>query len=418
MGKSGFWRTAVLLLGLSLFATAEAWAQNGLERFEKEIKPQLEFKSLTYKGAPLGDKGFTLSDVVAVVPGSAATGGQDSTVKIDKVTVEEIDFARLKDSGKNDDLPLFAKMKIEGMTGDDQIGGMMESFGVPKVPVDITLDYRLDPASKVLSLNNLAVALRGQASLSLAMVVEGLSDKASEAPGAKDNSRLKSATLVYDDKGLLAQLLPAVAKQQSTTPDALVMMAAAPIGIFAAGKAPDTMKALDALVSFIGDWKKPQGPLKISVAPSKSASMNDLDKIEQPNALSEIFGLKIEYAGTRAGAAGGSATAAAAAPPAAGDKTLSGAEAWMTLIGNTVTGKLDGEVIFEYYRKDGTLSLLEGNDITKGKWTLEGEKVCFKYPDEDKDCQTLSRTGDDVTFMRKGGKGYRLKVVEGNPKNL
>ncbi len=81
MGKSGLWRTLVLLVGLSLFATVQAQAQNGLQRFEKEIKPQLEFKSLTYaKAAPLGDKGFTLSNVVAVVPASA-TGGKDSTIK-------------------------------------------------------------------------------------------------------------------------------------------------------------------------------------------------------------------------------------------------------------------------------------------------------------------------------------------------
>ena len=72
MAKIGFWRTLVLLLGLSLFATVQAEAQNGLQRFEKDIKPQLEFKSLTYdKAAPLGDKGFTLSNVVAVVPAEA-----------------------------------------------------------------------------------------------------------------------------------------------------------------------------------------------------------------------------------------------------------------------------------------------------------------------------------------------------------
>jgi hypothetical protein len=97
---------------------------------------------------------------------------------------------------------------------------------------------------------------------------------------------------------------------------------------------------------------------------------------------------------------------------------MTGAEAWLTLIGNTVTGKVDGEVIFEYYRKDGTLALLEGSAITKGKWSLEGERVCFKYPDEDKDCQTISRTGDEVTFKRKDKSGYRLKVLAGNPKNL
>ena len=82
MAKRGLWRTLVLLLGLSLFATVQAQAQNGLQRFEKDIKPQLEFKSLTYdKAAPLGDKGFTLSNVVAVVPASA-TGGKDNTIKI------------------------------------------------------------------------------------------------------------------------------------------------------------------------------------------------------------------------------------------------------------------------------------------------------------------------------------------------
>ena len=423
MAKSGFWRTLVLLLGLSLFATVQAQAQNGLQRFEKEIKPQLEFKSFTYdKAAPLGDKGFTLSNVVVVVPGSAATGDKDNTIKIEKVTVEEADFDRMKDGGKKDEVPLFAKLKIEGMTGDDDLSGMLESFGIPKAPVDLALDYRLNPTAKVLTVSKLEVGLQGQGSLSLSLVLDGVSDKASEAAGAKDTASLRSASLVYTDVGLLSQLLPAIAKQQGMAADAMIAMAVAPIGAFASGKAADTVKALDGLASFIGDWKKPKGPITISVAPAKSASLADLDKIEQPNALTDIFGLKVEYAGTRAGAAGGvgastGGQAAAAAPPAA-DKTMTGAEAWLTLIGNTVTGKVDGEVIFEHYRKDGTLALLEGSEITKGKWSLEGERVCFKYPDEDKDCQTISRTGDEVTFKRKDKSGYRLKVLEGNPKNL
>jgi hypothetical protein len=421
MARSGFWRTLVLLLGLSLFAIAPAQAQNGLQRFENEIKPQLEFKSLTYdKAAPLGDKGFTLSNVVAVVPASA-TGGKDSTVKIEKVTVEEIDFDRMKDTGKKDEIPLFAKLRIEGMTGDDELSGMLESFGIPKAPVDLAVDYRLNPADKVLTISKLEMGLQGQGSLSLSLVLDGVSDKASEAAGAKDNASLRSASLVYTDVGLLSQLLPAIAKQQGMAADAMVAMAVAPVGAFAAGKGEGTVKALDALASFIADWKKPKGPITISVAPAKSASLADLDKIEQPNALTDIFGLKIDYAGTRAGAAGGGAAPAgsqsvAAAPPA--DKAITGAEAWLTLIGNTVTGKVDGEVIFEHYRKDGTLALMEGSEITKGKWSLEGERVCFKYPDEDKDCQTISRTGDDVTFKRKDKSGYRLKVLAGNPKNL
>ena len=236
---------------------------------------------------------------------ASATGGKDSTIKIEKVTVEEADFDRMKDTGKKDEVPLFAKLKIEGMTGDDELSGMLESFGIPKAPVDLALDYRLNPADKVLTVSKLEVGLQGQGSLSLSLVLDGVSDKASEAAGAKDTASLRSASLVYTDVGLLSQLVPAVAKQQGMAADAMIAMAVAPIGAFAVGKGPGTVKALDGLASFISDWKKPKGPITISVAPAKSASLADLDKIEQPNALTDIFGLKVEYAGTRAGAAGG-----------------------------------------------------------------------------------------------------------------
>ena len=138
--------------GLWGFA-AGASAQNGLQRFESDIKPQLEVKKFTYGSASaLGSAGFVLNDVVAVIPGNPATGDQDSTVKIDKVTVDELDFDRLKKGASDDELPRFAKLKIEGMTGDDTLSTALTPYGVPKVPVDLTLDYRLDTATKVLTL--------------------------------------------------------------------------------------------------------------------------------------------------------------------------------------------------------------------------------------------------------------------------
>ncbi len=40
---------------LALWLTTAAWAQDGLQRFEKELKPQFEFKTFTYaNAAPLG----------------------------------------------------------------------------------------------------------------------------------------------------------------------------------------------------------------------------------------------------------------------------------------------------------------------------------------------------------------------------
>jgi hypothetical protein len=416
-----------LLLGVSLAATVQApgpaQAQNGLQVFEKDIKPQLQFKSFTYgKATAIGANGFALENVTAVIP-AETTGTQDTTIRIARVTVDEADFERLRASAQSDDLPRFAKLRIESMTGDDALNGMFESFGIPKAPVDMALDYRLDPMSKVLTLSKLELTLQGQGTLALSMTLEGVSDKASETSGAKDNTRLRVAELDYSDNGLLSQLLPAVARQQGLPVDAMMAMATAPIGAFAAGKSAATVRALDALASFIADWKKPQGPLRISIKPSKSASFADFDKIEEPNALSDIFGLRIEYAGTRAGATGASAGASAGAGVSGGGaagsgQTITGGEAWLSIVGNTITGRVDGEEIFEHYRKDGTLALMEGSAITKGRWSLEGERVCFKYPDEDKDCQSVSRTGDEVTFSRKSGKSFRFRLLAGNPKNL
>jgi hypothetical protein len=283
------------------------------------------------------------------------------------------------------------------------------------------LDYRLDAANKVLTLNAFEVSLRGQGRAALSLVVDDMSSKQSEMEGSKDKARLRKASLEIVDSGLIAKVLEATAKSQGTTPEALVGAATMPIGAFAAGQGPATLKALDGVVSFMLDWKQPKGPLKVSVTPSKSARLSDFDKIAQPNALVDYFGLAVDYAGTRpvvASLAGSQRQAAA--PPAGSGATaeMTGAEAALSISGNTLFGKFDGEVMYEYYRKDGKTGLLEGSDISAGKWTIEGEKLCTKYKDEDKECYSVRRKGDEVTLIGAKGKGYRLELLEGNPKNL
>lgn len=291
--------TALLLVGL---ATA-SWAQNGLERFDKEIKPQLELKKFSYaSGTPLGSSGFVLNDVVAVVPANAATGDKESTVKIQKVTVDELDFDRLKKNANPDEGPRFAKLKLEGITGDDELFSALQPYGVPNVPVDVALDYRIDTAAKVLHLNNLEMTLRGQASLALAMVLEGISDKTS-ASSAKDDGRLRTAKFTYDDKGLLAKLVPPLAQAEGIKPEEMVKTALAAIAGFAEPQGPQTLQALDAIASYISDWKAPKGPLTLGLKPAKTAGVDDLDKIVMPNALTDLFGFTATYPGTKPGAA-------------------------------------------------------------------------------------------------------------------
>jgi hypothetical protein len=306
VNQEGAMRLALALLGAAMFwplLSGGAAAQNGLERFEREIKPRIELEQFTYGGAQsLGNTGFVLTEVVAVMPAHAATGDKASTLRIDKVTVEEIDFDRIAKEN-DDDMPRFAKLKFEGMTGDDELFSSLASYGVPKVPVDMALDYRLDGASKVFTLNKLEIRLRGQARLSLSLVIDGIEEKASKMDDARDDGRLRSAAVTFEDSGLMATLLPAVAKEQGTDAEAIVAIALLSIANFADGQGAETLRALDTLASFIGDWKRPKGPLALGLKPAKTAGLADLGKVLLPNGLIEVFGFSADYAGTRAGAA-------------------------------------------------------------------------------------------------------------------
>src|SRR5476651_200353 len=286
-----------------LFLSTGAWADDGLQRFERELGPQLGLEKLSYGAAEaLGDQGFVLKDVVAVLPPNPQTDNKRSTIKIDKVTVESADFERFKVSNK-EDLPRFLKMKLEGVTGDEVAASALATYGLPNVPADLTLDYKLDTAAKRLTLEKLEVGLRGLGRIELSLVIDGVSDKADEVEDAKDSGRLQSASLTIDDKGLLTQLLVAGAKSQGNKPEDLVALGLLTLSSLTGQQDAESMKAFDALASFLGDWRAPKGPITITVKPAKGASFADVGSLMMPNALREVLGLTVTYAGTRAGAA-------------------------------------------------------------------------------------------------------------------
>jgi len=109
--------------------------------------------------------------------------------------------------------------------------------------------------------------------------------------------------LVIDDKGLLSHVLAAYAKAQGTKPDGLVSLALMTIASLAGQQDAESRKAFDAVASFVGDWRAPNGPITISLAPAKGASLADLGTLMMPNALRQMLGLQVDYAGTRPGAA-------------------------------------------------------------------------------------------------------------------
>lgn len=118
--------------------------------------------------------------------------------------------------------------------------------------------------------------------------------------------------------------------------------------------------------------------------------------------------------GLLAGAGLGSAALADSAAP-----TLSGAAAWTVLKGNTILGKAAGEDFSDYFDPDGAVRHVDGNGLSAGTWSLQGDKVCLDFPEDDeRTCLAFEVTGGAGTAVGDDGTPLRFTVEPGNSKGL
>jgi len=300
-------------------------AADGLSRFEAAIKQaeksgQMSPNALTYKSAKtIGDSGFALQDVGLTPPDNKS--GKSEPVAIKRLMVEDFDF----DAADKKLPPNFIKVRAEGIViGSKAIDGVdLADAGIDKITADFQLDYRLDPEHKTMSLNRLELDLAGLARLDFSMILDGVSaDDMKKPDAAMNNATLRTATLTFDDRSLLAKALPAAAKMQGGEADGLVKMGAALLDGMRAGQGPAALAVLDAVVSYMNDYKHPQGPLRITLnPPGKTSAASAMADIKTPDDAVKALGLEVSYAGTKPQgtppASGGAAKEEAVSPAAA-----------------------------------------------------------------------------------------------------
>ncbi len=313
--------TAVLQLralavgtALSLCLAAPALA-DGMAKFEQLIKPQLPEGSLTYKsGKGLGDNGFVLEGVV-VTPPPDTPGGKAEPIAIKKISIEDFDFAAFEKHTP----PNFAKVRIEGIAVSAKPAegiDLKQLAGIDKINADFQLDYRLEPERKTLTLNRLEIDLSGLARLELSMILDGVSaDIAGNPDAAMNDASLRTATFVFEDRSILAKTVPAIAQMQGSDPAATIAIAKVMLAPLRAGQGPAAQAAFDAIESFVDDYKKPKGPLKVTLNPPDKISATALSSAAGADDVIKSLGLAVSYAGTVPHAA---PPAPAAAPASTG----------------------------------------------------------------------------------------------------
>jgi hypothetical protein len=281
---------------VSAWLALPAGAADGLSRFKDAMKDAPP-DALSYKsGKALGDSGFVLEDVVINPPPDATGGTKAEPVPIKRITVEDFDFASVDKNVP----PNFLKLRLEGIAiGPKPAEGvdLKAMTGLDKIVADFQLDYRVDAERKTMNLNRLELDLNGLARLEFSMVLDGVEADAvdSTAPGAS----LRTASLVLEDRSLLGKTLPTAAKAQGAEADELIRTATTMMNALRPGQGPATLAALDALASYVEDYKQPKGALRVTLNPTGKTPIMSLGELKDPEAAVKALGLVISYAGTR-----------------------------------------------------------------------------------------------------------------------
>src|SRR5204862_345924 len=62
---------------------------------------------------------------------------------------------------------------------------------------------------------------------------------------------------------------------------------------------PAALAVLDALASYVEDYKQPKGALRITLTPTSKTSVGSLGDIKDPDEAIKVLGLVVSYPGTR-----------------------------------------------------------------------------------------------------------------------
>jgi hypothetical protein len=106
-------------------------------------------------------------------------------------------------------------------------------------------------------------------------------------------------------------------------------------------------------------------------------------------------------------------------PPSPPGGKVEGRAAIDKLIGNTMTGTIESAPYFAFYDPSGTVKMQVGSDVGTGKWTIDGDRLCEEFPeDEDETCYHLELDGNNGTMTDEDGSVYKIEILPGNPKKL
>lgn len=239
---------------------------------------------------PIGADGFRLQDVEVTPPDPNAP-----TVMIGTVSIENLDTAAVLAGGP----PTRMILQLAGI--DVSVADVpelmpLQELGITRLFGDLALDYELDPATQVLSVNSLSLDFDGIGALELAVDAGGLNPEAFVNPQvAALGATLNSLSLTYTDDSLVQRLIAAGAAEEGKTEDEFLQEGLTEVAALQAG-AGDASEVLAPLSDFLRDYQSPS-PLSVTLSPAAPIPFLSLMGLGSPADAISTLGLDVSYGG-------------------------------------------------------------------------------------------------------------------------
>lgn len=281
---------ATSIPALATGTTAFAQEQTALDLFQGLAATVLNGVVAFESADAIGADGFSLQSVEVTPPDPNAP-----TVFIDSVSVENLDTESVL--GGNPPTRMTLQLAGIDVSVEDvpDLDGFSE-LGITRLLGDVALDYELDPATQVLSLNELSLDFEGLGAVQLAVDAGGISPEAFLNPQAAAlSTTLNSLSLTYTDDSLVQRIMTAGAAEEGKSEDEFLTDRLSDIEASQAG-AGEASSVLSPLTAFLQDYQSP-GPLSLTLSPAAPIPLLSIMTLGSPADAISTLGLDLQYGG-------------------------------------------------------------------------------------------------------------------------
>jgi hypothetical protein len=169
-------------------------------------------------------------------------------------------------------------------------------MGYSDLVFDLAADYSYDPGQKLVDLRKMELSMADGGVVSLAAAVDGIAPDAfggnpMAAMAASADARIRTVELSYADKSLVRRAIAFAAKEQGTTPAAII--AGARRSLEAEAKSAKGNVTRDAIRSIVAFLENP-GRIVLRVAPSQPIGVGELEALgDDPDLIAKALNLKV-----------------------------------------------------------------------------------------------------------------------------